>query len=289
MKTVHILNPAAGKGTALDFSDRDNSYITQSRGDVCRYVKQTLASTPDITFAVYGGDGTVNEVVEGIVSTSPDASSLSVVPTGTGNDLVRTLEETDDPFPVIDVLTLNDDYAVNAVNTGFDLSVVLKAAKFKKYPLVSGTLAYILGIVSALFDKYGKHLHIQYTDKDGATFEYDGDCLLCVAANGKYYGGGFKCAPIADITDGLIDLLVIKKVSRLKFISLVGAYRKGNHIDASTGKLLPRFEKIVTFCKCKRVIIDGLDEICADGEVMTASRADIGILPRKLKIVRREI
>lgn len=283
MKVIHILNPAAGQGEALKFKNLENAYITKAPGDASDYVQNTLEnSDEDINFKVYGGDGTINEVVTGIVRSSSQRGYMSVMPTGTGNDLIRTV--TAEGINEIDVLTMNDKFAVNAINTGFDLEVVQKAAEFKKKPFISGSLAYILGIISALTNKFGKMLTIDYVDKNGTEKTYKGECLLVVAANGCYYGGGFKASPSADVTDGLIDLMIVKKVSRFRFISLVGAYKKGLHITKK-GIVQDKFKDIVTFCKCKKVTINGMSEICADGEIFKQTKATIGILPKSLKLI----
>lgn len=281
MKTIHILNPVAGQGEALKFKDTDNAYITKGVGDATEYVKAT--ADDGIHFNVYGGDGTVNEVVNGIMQSGKSAS-FSIVPVGTGNDLLRTLELSGKATVFADVLTVNGKYAVNAVNTGFDLDVVLKAAEYKKRPHISGTLAYIMGVVSVLFKKYGKHIAVEFTDSEDKTHSFDGDSLLAVAANGSYYGGGFKCAPIADITDGLIDLLIVKKVSRIKFLTLIVQYMKGKHIDPETKQPIPSFAKYVIFSKCKRVKFSGIDKICTDGEVWETDCAEIGIIQNAITL-----
>lgn len=284
MKTIHILNPAAGQGKALGFENLENSYVTKAPGDASDFVKTTLENaSEDINFAVYGGDGTVNEVVTGIMNSGSDKAYMSVVPVGTGNDLVRSINNKG--AVDIDVLTVNNGYAVNAVNTGFDLEVVEKAAEYKKKTLISGPLAYVLGVVSVLFGKFGKKVHIDYTDKNGENGEFDGECLLAVAANGTYYGGGFKASPAADVTDGFIDLMIIKKISRLKFISLVLDYKKGAHIDPVTQQPYGKFKGIVFFKKCKNVVISEIEKICADGEVFKADKVKIGILHRALKVI----
>ncbi len=284
MNTVHILNPAAGQGAALKFNALDNVYITKDRGDATQYI-QKLGSDP-VKLCVYGGDGTVNEAVSGILQSENKSIDLCICPTGTGNDLARTIAEYDGDVIKADVLTLNDGYAVNAINTGFDLSVVLRAAEFKKLPFVSGSMAYILGIVTTLFGKMGQRMKITYTDVNGKTEVFEEECLLAVAAKGRYYGGGFKASPAADLTDGCIDLTIVRKVSRLKFINLVAKYKKGKHIDIKALKPFCEFDKILIYKKCKNVVIEGIEDICADGEVFKTQSAKIGIIPNALKIVK---
>ena len=288
MKTIHILNPAAGQGKALKYSELENAYVTKCPGDACDFVKSALEKTDEETnFKVYGGDGTVNEVVSGIVGSGKQNGYMSIMPVGTGNDLVRSLDKSKDNVK-IDVLTVGKRYAVNAINTGFDLEVVLKAAELKKKPLISGSLAYVLGIFSALFGKYGKHLHVEYTDAEGKVESFDGDCLLVVAANGAFYGGGFNASPIAELEDGLIDLMIVRKVSRLKFMSLVLKYQKGLHIDKQTRMAAKGFEDILIFKKCTNVLIEGTEKMCADGEIFEAKSANIGIIPQALKVITKE-
>lgn len=286
MKTIYILNPAAGQGGALKYVGAD-SYITKAKNDATEFVKSTIetASEP-VHFVVCGGDGTVNEVVNGIVAAN-GTGSFSVVPVGTGNDLLRTMQSL--PSDVMaDVLTVNGRCAMNAINTGFDLDAAVKASEYKKLPLVSGTLAYVLGVIAVLFKKFGRHIDVTYTDQNDNEHKFSGESLLAVAANGLYYGGGFKCAPVADITDGLVDLLIVKKVSRLKFISLVLKYKNGLHINPETNEPIPSFKKYVVFAKCKHISINGIEKICADGEVWDATTADIGVIKGAVKLTAAE-
>ena len=208
MKIIHILNPAAGQGEALKYKGLENTYLTTGVGDATEYVKNN--ADDDVHFCVYGGDGTVSEVVNGIMQSGKRAS-FSIVPVGTGNDLLRTLDMNTASTVMADVLAINGRYAVNAINTGFDLDAAAKASEFKTKRFVSGTLAYLLGVISVLCKKFGKCIKAEFCDENGQSHTFEGECLLAVAANGSFYGGGFKCAPVADITDGLIDLLIVKK------------------------------------------------------------------------------
>ncbi|MBP3480449.1 MAG: hypothetical protein J6K66_02480 [Clostridia bacterium] len=286
MKTVHILNPAAGQGGAMKYKASGSTYVTSGVGDACRFVKKTLEDAcEDINFIIYGGDGTINEVVRAIIDSGSDRAYISLVPTGTGNDFVRTVNETGTECIEADVLTVDDGVSVNTVNTGFDLNVVLYASQLKKKPLISGSMAYILGVARALAGSFGMHIRVEYTDEQGKDGVFDGECLLTVAGNGNYYGGGFKVSPAASITDGLIDLMIVKKVSRFKFVSLVGKYKKGQHIDTQTGRPFKKFEDIIFYKKCRRVVISGINALCCDGEIVNTDRADIGVLPRAVRVL----
>lgn len=286
MNTIYILNPAAGQGKAMEYKNAENAYVTRCVGDATDFVKSKAAEN-DTHFKVCGGDGTVNEVVNGLIASGGD-SSFSIIPVGTGNDMLRTFNETGLDECMLDVLTVDDRYAVNAVNTGFDLDVVIKASEYKKKPLISGHLAYVLGVISVFCKKFGKHIMAEFTDKDGNTETFSGDAMLAVCANGRFYGGGFKCAPIAEISDGLIDFMVIKKVSRLRFLSLVLGYKAGKHVDKKTGRPTRKFEKYIIYKKCRSVKLSGLSRICADGEIWDASSVTVDIIHGAVKL-KKEI
>lgn len=285
MKTFNILNPAAGQGKALEYKDSENAYITKGTHDATHFVRDAVAAESPVHFNVYGGDGTVNEVVNGLIG-AKDAS-ISIVPVGTGNDMLRTFEHTGRDISSLDVLTADGRYAVNAVNTGFDLDVVAKAAEFKKKPIISGSLAYILGVVSVFCKKFGKYMNVEYTDREGNLHTHSGKCTLTVCANGQFYGGGFRCAPAADISDGLIDLIIIKKVSRLRFLSLILGYKAGRHIDLEKGVPTKKFKKYIIYDRCRSVKISGISKICADGEIWDANEVCVDVIPSAVTIKKR--
>jgi diacylglycerol kinase family enzyme len=103
--------------------------------------------------------------------------------------------------------------------------------------------------------------------------QIDRDILLIAVANGKFYGGGFKAAPYASLHDSKIDVSIVEKISRATFISLVGKYKKGEHLDTAVGK------KCVTYFKTDSLSIEFDQErkICIDGELETQKRLDISI------------
>ncbi len=286
LKRLHIFNPASGvkhspelltKGAA----NGEESYVTTCVGDAERFIYETCLSRPETHFVVYGGDGTINEAVSGIVRAGAgDKALLSVVPAGTGNDFVRSFPEKDRIYNV-DVLSYGDKYAANIINFGFDSKVVIKTATYKKaFP---GSAAYIAGVADTFFHKIGEKWQIEIENEDGQIEKFDEIFTLALAANCRYYGGGFCAAPLASYNDGLIDFIAVKKVSRLTFINLIGAYKKGTHLDPETGKPYPKFEKYILYRRCKRVSIKGVTTLCADGEIEERSEADITVIPNAIR------
>ncbi|MBQ8254920.1 MAG: hypothetical protein IJY94_05390 [Clostridia bacterium] len=286
MKRLHIFNPASGvkhspelltKGPAAN----EESYITTGIGDAERFVYETCLSRPETHFIVYGGDGTINEVVSGIVRAGAgDKALFSVVPTGTGNDFVKTFPEKDRIYDV-DVLKYGNKYAVNIINFGFDSKVVIKTAKYKKaFP---GSAAYLAGVADTFFHKIGERWQIELENEDGSTEKYDEIFTLALAANCRYYGGGFYSAPLASYNDGLIDFIAVRKVSRGALLNLIGSYKKGTHLDPETGKPHAKFDKYLIYRRCKSVSIKGVTTLCSDGEIEERSEAQISVLPSAVR------
>jgi len=116
---------------------------------------------------------------------------------------------------------------VNMCNVGFDANVALHMAKFKTLPLVGGQMAYNLSLFYSLLHKMYSQLRI--TVDGDETFE--GEFLLTAIGNGSFCGGGYKGTPLAQVNDGLLDLCIVKKVSRLKLINLVNVYKRGLHLE----------------------------------------------------------
>lgn len=295
MIRYNILNIAAGQGGAgRAKTPCGTDYYTKCEKDARAFTAERCrAEREPLLFCVYGGDGTLNEVVSGILDASAaDRASIAVAPSGTGNDFYRML------YPALaeqngelwsDVITCNDTYAVNMINIGFDCNVVEKTAELKKLPGVSGGLAYALGVGNVLFRKLFRPLSIRYVNKAGVEQSYEGETLLCAVANAPFCGGGFRAAPAARCDDGLIDLMIIRRVSRARFLSLVKGYRDGLHVGAHDASVAKRYADIIEYHHCLSIEIEGMEKICTDGEVLPCSHAKIGILPKAVRFVRADV
>lgn len=287
MRRFHIFNPAAGGGHSPELlakgaASGDEKYVTAGCKDAEKTAFEVCLEHPDTHFIVYGGDGTVNEVANGIIKADAGMTALlSVVPTGTGNDLVRSFPEKDRIY-TIDAVKYNDRYAVNILNFGFDSRVVLKTVNYKR--VFPGSAAYIAGVVDSLCHRMSEKWQVTFENEDGEAEVIDDEFTLALAANCKYYGGGFKSAPVADPSDGLIDFIAVPKVSRATFIKLVGDYKKGSHFDPVTKLPVEKFEKCVIYRKCKKITIDGITNICADGEIENGNHVEISIAPSVLRL-----
>ena len=284
-KMIHILNPSAGKGAASKVKENIKSdefiYVSDSPEATAEFIKSTCAQNPKAFFTVYGGDGTVFNAVNALMASGHnETATLRVVPVGSGNDFIKTLEN-DPGEHKIDVMRMNDRYAVNVINMGFDCGVVKRASRLKKKKLITGKMAYIYGVVGELIKKKPLDLRVTMTYADGRVEVLEEKLLLCAVANAKWYGGGFKVAPLADVSDGLLDVMMIRNVSRRTFISFVGGYKKGTLINEN-GEPMEGVKEALYYRRCTAIKIEGCETVCADGEIFNEKTVDISVIPKAL-------
>ncbi len=298
MKHCFILNPYAGKGQSIPelkeqiervCAERGADYeiyMTEGVGAATEYVKRKMLEVSDdrCRFYACGGDGTLSEVVNGVMESDPKRAAVGLIPSGTGNDFARNFTEPELFFDMaaqldssellIDVMRCNDRYAINMVNTGFDCEVVVKTAELKRKAWVPLKMAYIAGLVATLLKKPGVAVK---TLRRGEEQVENKQYLLVTCGKGCYYGGGFHSNPKANLTDGELDCLLVNDMSRARFVMLVGDYKKGTH-------LTPKFEKILTHKK-----VDGIDvvfdhgaNVSVDGEVIRYDELHVSLVPAGL-------
>ncbi len=299
MKTVFIVNPAAGKGKQQDavlkslqeLGDRAEIYITKAPGDGARYVSAYCAKHGATRFIACGGDGTFSEVVNGAIGTAD--AEVGVIPVGTGNDFVRNFKNTDFKQPALqsscdtvlcDAIKyrteingeVREGFCVNMFNIGFDCSVADLTAEVKRKSFFSGSVAYFIAILLTLIRKRTYSFTIA---ADGKKI-HSGELLLTSVANGSFCGGGIKSNPLADITDGNIQFNVIKNVSRIKFISLLPSYMKGTFLKKKG------IEKIIVSQSCKTLTVapkSGTMRLCIDGEITDAGETEFTVVPQAFR------
>ena len=261
-------------------------YYTTSVGDATEYVRSMVNSTQGKQrFICVGGDGTINELVNSAPS-CPDVE-FGVIPHGSGNDFVRNFTnpnlfydinaQIDGDTISLDLIKCNDIYCANMINIGFDCSVVKEAARLKKYKLSSPGMSYIFGVVVALFKKYGTKMKLIFDDGE----VIDSNLLLTAIANGRYCGGGFNAVPEALLDDGLIDLAIIKKISRFTFIGLVGSYKKGTYLSNPKAMQYITYKRVPHF----KMEFDAPVPICVDGEIKGAKTIDFSVVKNGFNFV----
>ncbi|NLW03040.1 MAG: diacylglycerol kinase family lipid kinase [Clostridiaceae bacterium] len=292
MRHVFIVNPAAGKGRSSAligsienrfrrFPEPYHIEITNHPGHATDIAKRLSAEgTPMRVYSV-GGDGTLNEIINGV---SGQHIELGIIPCGSGNDAIRSIYNITDPHVLLKILPvasstlldmgkINGRYFINIASIGFDAEVVTLSRKFKRIPPVSGSMAYILGVLTAVIG-LKKH-KVRITIDDGS--ERTNELLLCAFANGKFYGGGMKAAPQADMTDGILDICEVEKPGRIRLLKLFPAFMRGEH----TGL------KEVTLHRCRKIEIVGTRPlpINFDGEITEDTRVTVEIVPGSLRVL----
>lgn len=305
MKTVFVLNPKAGKGKGLDKikAQVDSAienlgvdagiYLTKAVGDGEKFAALAASEAQkkgeNIRIIACGGDGTFNEILNGIMGY--DCASVGIMPIGTGNDFVRNFPDAGDFLDVesqlcgepvrCDVMKYSgvidgkeqSRYCGNMFNIGFDCNVVDLTAKLKKYPLIKGSLAYLAAVVGILVKKKGANLRVEI---DGEVAE-EGPVLLCAIANGSFCGGGVKSSPEARLDDSLMDANIIYNVSRREFLQKFPSYSKGTHLGLSD------IDRLLYYKQCKEVRITPLEDtmrLCVDGEVCDSEEILIEMVPQ---------
>ena len=306
MKNYFIINPNAGrkrKKTALlgrieqaaaQIGLECEVYFTRSMSDGENFVKKICRENPDEAFRFFGcgGDGTLNEVVNGIYGF--ENAVAGNVPLGTGNDFARAFGSLKS-FADIKAQLLGNirevdlirciyefngrhivRYCDNMINIGFDSNVVAKAAEIRKGGVVTGSAAYLLGVGIILIGKKGADLRIELDNG----YVHDGPLLLTAAANGRYCGGGVQSSPESLVDDGVIEVSIIKEVSRSKFVSLYPSYSKGTHIESLTA------EGILDYHRVRRLKITsntGTMKVSNDGEIMSPHSLELEVVPKAIK------
>ena len=223
----------------------------------------------------------MNEVLQGAAN-HPNIA-VGCIPCGSGNDYVRNFGAPADfldmdaqlaaeAFPV-DLLATPQGYGIDIYAAGIDAQVANGIPKWRRIPLCGGTTAYTLSILEAVCSSFRHHLHIQADDR-----ELDGIYMMLAICNARMYGGGYCAAPNASLDDGLLDVVLLKPVPRLKLPGLLGGYKKGEHLTPD-GTVTEKFRPY------PKPMITTLDGECSPQKTLhaeTARRSARILLPPKL-------
>ena len=227
MKYVFIINPASGKTdydkikqNIMKTLENENYeiYETKAPKEATEIASRFKNEENTIVYSV-GGDGTLNEVVNGIAK---GKCKLGIIPTGSGNDFYRTLKEAQTENVRLDLGKVNGRYFINIASVGMDAETCNNANKIKsKIKLHS---SYYLALIHTFLTFKSKSLKLKI-DKN----VYAGDYIIAAICNGKYYGGGFKIAPVASFDDNQFDIYLVSKASKFKLIKILLALLKSEH------------------------------------------------------------
>lgn len=291
MKHLFIINPVAGNGRTLEYVEKIKTLlgnkedyiieITQREGHATELAKQYTSKQDYRVYAV-GGDGTVNEVLNGMAETK---SSLAIIPAGSGNDFARTIypSKYDEKellsrlltaeSRLVDLSKVEDKYFLNIASVGLDAEVASNANQIKKCRFIKGEFAYILGIFKTLASFKINPLKVVIDKK----IVLNKRILLMAVANGKYYGGGIKIAPKANVKDGQFDIYLVNDMGLIRILNVLPKLFKGTHEEV----------KEVEVYKAQQVKIWSKDPITVniDGEIRKMGNIHMQIIPKAISIV----
>ena len=291
MKHLFIINPAAGsynrteeysgiihkicRARKVDYEIR----VSTAPGEATRITREAAQRGEEIRIYACGGDGTLNEVVAGAAGYKNAA--VTVFSGGSGNDFVKIFDDPKAFFDLhrlldaeeatFDLIRCNDDLALNICSVGLDARIGTDVSSYKRLPLLHGFRAYAASTVVNVIRGIAEHYVVEI---NGETIDSE-QTFVCVC-NGRYYGGGFNPIPEADPTDGMLDVLLVKKVSRAQVPLIIGKYKNGRY------KELSEFARYIKTDRVK-ITCDKPTPINMDGELRTAQVVEMQVAEEKIR------
>lgn len=288
MRIGVIIRPLVGQAEQDEWRSRVESLreaghavwprLTFEPGDAMRQARAFARRGVDLLMAV-GGDGTVNQVVNGALRTEWDGA-LAVIPQGTANDFAAGLgipEDADEALEValsgvprrLDVGRLNGRYFVNVSTGGFGAVASEEASPEAKRLL--GPWAYVATGVREFVELTPSRVRV----RTPSGLLYDGDITLFAVGNGKRTGGGNLVTPRAELDDGELDVLIVPGMSRMEFLALIPDLRAGSHLD----------NPLIKYYRARRVRVESESELSvnADGEPTRGTRFMYGVEAGRLR------
>ena len=292
MKHLFLINPAAGKhdGTFdcakvvhdlceaknLDYEIR----VSKQPGDLTRYAREAAETGIELRIYACGGDGTLNEVLQG--AACHDNVAITAYPIGSGNDSVKIFSDPkqfldlealiDGEETRLDLIRCNDDcYSINICSMGLDARIAADMAKYKKIPMVRGIGAYLASTAVNVF----KGITAPFTvEVNGETIEGD-QTMICICS-GRFYGSGFNPVPDAVPDDGLLDVLLVAPVRLWEVPKLIGPYKAGKYQE------LPQWIRRIRTTEL-RIRTPEEAVVNVDGEAIWTKDMTFQVLPRAIR------
>ena len=300
MKHLIIVNGAAGKHVALDAliksafeNEKATIYHTSGPRSAVTYLRNYFAKEKELT-RVYacGGDGTLHEVVNGLIGVNN--AELALYACGTGNDFAKIYGGKDkfnefeslkkwkaSPIDITKVsgASLKEPYySINVVNYGFDAVVGAKGNE-NKLKHKSNPYGFKNAIIPAIL--HGRHNRITVYG-DGVKLN-NGRLLLSSISQGKCVGGEYLASPKSVNDDGVFDVIVVKCMSLIRLLtSFFKQYHDGKHLDKPSKKI------IYKQCKTAKIISPYEIDICLDGEMLKGREFDFECLEGAINFVKPE-
>lgn len=310
-KWLVVVNPKAciGRGEKdwptikqilLDEDFDFEAVITEYQGHAIEIVRQGIAEKGFRKVISVGGDGTNNEVINGIFTQDVVPTTeitMGTIPVGTGNDWVRTFDFPEDYQKIVKILKAGNTFAhdigkvtyyndgdpkvryfLNAAGTGLD-EMVCKKTNIMKQNGKGGKIRYLLNTVTCLLNFKITNIVIEIDDKQ----VFDDYILSLSIGNCRFNGGGMMMMPNAVPDDGMFDLTVIKDVSIFKFARNISKIYDGTFIDNMKEVSTFRGKKIrITSKPAHSLLLE------TEGETLTNSPFDFEMMPKAINMLVKQ-
>lgn len=285
MSVTVIYNPTSGGGNGKKVADKFRQFLIDKsieahfiETNLSHNLKDVLKALDEVvSYVVIGGDGTINDIINGLENLD---IPLGILPAGTGNDFVKMINigtSDEQRFETalngqiikIDVGDCNGRKFLNGVGIGFDGQIVAAMQNKKKW--LKGQAAYYYEVLRIL-STYREKLFDFTLDKQ----KYQKDLILLTIGNGSTFGGGFRLTPHAQISDGLLDICEIGKISAISRYLNILKLQNGTHDQMPT----------VQMYQAKSITVSENPVLNAhiDGEFLGNPPFQIKILPAHLSI-----
>ena len=292
MRHLFLINPTAGKedctpritaqakALAEQLGEEYEIFVSSARGDCTKKAREAGESGIPTKLYACGGDGTFNECVNG--AAKYDNLLLTCIPCGSGNDFIKQFRNPkafsdlgnflETETQNVDLMELGDHYAANICSVGLDARIGTSIDAYRRIPLLSGSRAYTASIVVNLMKGIAKPCRVEIGDT-----VIDKDMTLVCVCNGSWYGGGYHPVPEASMTDGILDVLVIKKVSLITVAKVISAYQKGKYAD---------YPHLISHYRTNSIRITTPEKEPAniDGEMLLTDDLTISVSGEKLRL-----
>ena len=296
MKHLFIVNPVAGGRDRTDDVTAAAQavlgpaglefevYRTKAPMDAVEKIRAEAKVCDDLRVFACGGDGTLNECVNGAAKL--ENVSVTSYPGGTGNDFIKAFGDDRERFfdlaqlvfgeiRKFDLIETCGRYSINICSVGADARIGTDVHKYSSIPVLgAGPMAYVTSLVVNVIK--GLNQPVKVTSKE---FCYEGMSAIVTACNGQYYGGGFRPSIDARPDDGKMEMFLVKELKLHQFAALIGKYSKGKADE------MPKFIKHIRSSGEVVIRCEKEDVAQLDGEALRATEFRFHMVPKALNLI----
>ena len=296
MKHLFIVNPVAGGRDRTDDVTAAAQavlgpaglefevYRTKAPMDAVTKIREEAKTCDDLRVFACGGDGTLNECVNGAAKLAN--VSVTSYPGGTGNDFIKAFGDDRERFfdlaqlvfgeiRKFDLIETCGRYSINICSVGADARIGTDVHKYSSIPVLgAGPMAYVTSLVVNVLK--GLNQPVKVTSKE---FCYEGMSAIVTACNGQYYGGGFRPSIDARPDDGKMEMFLVKELKLHQFAALIGKYSKGKWREIPEDMLVHFYSDNVVIETPEPVVVN------VDGEALYSDRINFMLVPAGVNFI----